>query len=147
MNARRNNTDIILKAAAYFSDSEDIYEMGRDLVEAGADDLADGGFWILDLSSNGNEFYSPNYIKSVGYDDGSFPSPPNAWKSVVTDSYLIKLEDAFAKHIESKDTEQFHTIAKYNKKDGGILTVICTGLLVIKNGIAEYMVGSHVIIK
>lgn len=148
MKYKRNDTDLILRAAVHFSSEEEgAIEIGKGLMDVGADDLVDGGFWILGLNNSKEEFYSDNYIKSMGYTSKNFPLPPDSWMEVITSNDLIKLRSSFKKYIDSLESEPFREIATYNTRKGGLVSFVCTGLLVLVNGVAEYMVGSHKLIK
>ena len=63
----RLSRSLSLASRIIFKYSNDVVEAGQKLVEIGADELVDGGFWILPLNEMGKQFFSPNFKLITGY--------------------------------------------------------------------------------
>jgi PAS domain-containing protein len=126
-------------------DVSDVIALGENLVNYGADNLSNGGFWIMDLNSD-VEFYSPNFRKSLGFKgEEDFPNVSLSWQQQIEQSCLDHALKEFNKAYADLDY-QYYTPVSYRKKEGGIVDLLCSGTFIKnKKGEIAIMVGSHII--
>lgn len=134
-------------AATRINNANDVMDIGGYLVSQGAEKLIDGGFWIWDIVKN-KEFYSPKFRQSLQYlSEADFPSLPTSWQNAIfPEDKIIAMQNADF-HLESGGKKPYDQKVQYYKKDGSVLTVICSGTM-LKNekGDVVYMVGTHKIV-
>lgn len=143
------DTNAFLKATANLLNIENAtaIDVGNKLVELGADNLQKGGFWIWDIA-NGIEFYSPNFIKSLGFnDENDFPFIPETWQKYIFQEDLKLALEKFKRVVQTKGKDIYKLNARYNTNHNSVLKVICSGLPVFdKNDKPIYLIGSHKLI-
>lgn len=143
-----SHENIILKfgtstAKAY---KKGVLEIGKELVSHGLDKVVTGGFWIWDIVE-GIEFYSPVFLKSLGFKgEEDFPSVPQSWQDQISKEGLEAAIDNYEKHLATGGEHPYHQVVEYTKKDGGKITVLCSGTIVKKNRVPVILVGSHTIL-
>lgn len=108
----------ILKSHIILSKSKDktVIEIGKELLELGADSLVDGGFWIWKINTE-NEFYSPNFRHCLGFTDtNDFPNLASSWMNQIIPEDLKIALDNYKKHVESRGEVSYIQNVTYNKK-------------------------------
>jgi two-component system CheB/CheR fusion protein len=102
------------------------------------------GFWVWHIPNN-VELYSPKFRKSLGYEgEHDFPSVPQSWKDAISKKDLDIAVLNFKKHVDSKGLSPYDQVVTYNKKNGGTLTVLCTGKIIYwEDGKPILIVGVH----
>lgn len=139
--------NIILTVTSLISaKTGNVLAMGKELLEAEADDLTDGGFWIWNIENN-QEFYSPNFRKSLGFEgEHDFPSVSESWqKQILKEDLEIAIKN-FKKSYKKPEKHPYYQEVSYYRKDGSVLRVICSGLIIKRNGKSKYLVGTHKLI-
>ena len=130
-----------------------VMDIGGRMVEDGADELADGGFWILDNDRTWGtqdgvvlfeEFYSPLWFNSMGYGDKELPYHSGAWLSLITPEDGERAWQMFLDYTEGR-IDNYEITVTYTKKDGSNVRVICSGTT-LKHGKRSFLIGSHVIL-
>lgn len=138
--------NIILKSHVILSKSTDksIFEIGEELIELGADNMVDGGFWILDIENN-VEFYSPNFRNVLGFEEEEdFPSVPESWQKHIDKKDLEISFDNYSEHIKTDGKTPYHQIVTYTTKEGNTVKLVCSGNLVkSENGNPKMLIGTH----
>ena len=62
------NKSLSVAARIALLNSNDIKKVGSKLSKLGADELADGGFWILPLNESNDQYLSPKFRFITGYE-------------------------------------------------------------------------------
>lgn len=121
-------------------EKRDVIKMGQDLVNF-LDPLT-SGFWIWDLSDD-TEYYSPEFIKSLGFkDETEFPYIPESWrKQIFSEDAELALSN-FYKHLEDPDFA-YQQIVRYRKKKSGVVKLFCAGAIVNRGEEDLIMIGIH----
>ena len=90
---------------------DNIIEICKELIDIGADDLCEDGFWILSIDSD-NSFLSPNLIKKfdINISDNDFRLSKFISKST---SDCIKKEKKVFRKLLKKCNLNLHDVTKY----------------------------------
>lgn len=143
-----SHENIIIKYATITSNKlkEGVIEIGKELSLLGIDKIVDGGFWIWDIISN-KEYYSNNFISSLGYEEKEFPFVSETWQKHIHKDDLLLAFSNYEKHLATGGEHPYQQRVRYNKKNGEILSVICSGTIIRdKNNNPAVMIGSHKLI-
>lgn len=140
--------NIILTVVALIIDiNNDVFNIGKELMDSGADELTDGGFWIWDIESM-DEFYSVNFRKSLGFkDENDFPSNSDSWQKQINKDDLRIATENFKSCLNDPLNHPYYQEVTYSKKDGSLLYVVCSGLLLKHKGSPKYLIGTHKILS
>lgn len=121
----------------------DLCGIGKELCDMGMDGGTDG-FWIYDVVKN-KEWYSPKYREVFGYDgEKDYPNSPDSWQKHINPKdkeYAFKM---LGKHIEDS-SKNFEIEARYHKKNGEEITVICEGDTILNTDRSHIMIGYHTV--
>ena len=137
----------ILRISALLISNDNVIEMGDELLNAGADKLEDGGFYIWDIQNIDIEYYSPLFRKILGYnDENDFPNLSSSWQNAINKDDLKLALLNFEKSKEDPDNYPYYQNVTYTKKKGGIIRVLCSALILKKNGKPRFLIGTHKIL-
>lgn len=92
------------------------------------------------------EFYSPKFINSLGFEVEEVSYTPEFWQKQIKEEDLKPAIDNAMIHIETRGETPYYQIVHYNKKNGGEVTLFCSGRGVFKNGKMLFFIGSHKIL-
>ncbi len=123
----------------------DVIDIGGDLLSMGADELTNGGFWILDVK-NQIEFYSPRFRNGLGFkNEEDFPSVPESWQGQIYPESLERALVAYKECLDDRDAK-YHLPVKYYKKDRSeTVELLCSGHFIWDNGEVVIVIGTHII--
>lgn len=125
--------------------SKDLDLIMKKLLLFGLDTSTDG-FWILNINTR-EERYSPKFIASLGYEgDHDFPPVMQSWMNAIETESLELAYSDFEKHVDSLGEHPYHITVTYNKKHGGKVQLICSGVVVDWDN-EPIMLGTHEIIR
>jgi len=142
MNKVHENIVLKLAAIIYIGKFKDVIELGQLLLDEIGDELADGGFWIWDFNSD-DEFYSPQFRKSLGFEgEHDFPSKSTSWMNAIDEQDKERAFKNLDKNINNEGA--YYQIVTYTKKNGDPLTLLCSGSLMRDTkGKPLYLFGTH----
>jgi PAS domain S-box-containing protein len=106
-------------------------------------DSALDGIWYWDLNNPEEEWMSPKFWSTLGYDYKDMPHKPSAWHDIINPYDLKLLNEYFIKHCNNPEFP-FDQTVRYTHKNGSIVWIRCRGLAIRdEEGRAIRMLGSH----
>lgn len=134
---------IVLKlgVALFDNKASNVIELGDMMLKAESDNIANGGFWIWDYTTN-EVYYSPKFYEVLGYKFGDFGNGFKGFE-LSNKEHLDRGIDLIKELIINKSELIFINNIDYKKKDGSILNVICSGTIFYKNNAPKYILGTH----
>ncbi len=126
-----------LKKELYHLIQED--SMIFDFIQKGSLD----GIWFWDLEKVENEWMSPKFWETLGYDHADMKPLSSEWKNIIFEEDLKLANDNFQKHcIDPK--YPYDQVVRYKHKDGSTVWVRCRGIAIRnENGKPVRMLGAH----
>ena len=102
------------------------------------------GFWIWDIPDH-VEIYSPRFRHTLGFnDENDFPDNPDSWMKAIEKTSLDLALQNYESHVQTGGIVAYDQKVVYNKKNGGKVTLICRGKIVLwQDGQPKVMVGIH----
>lgn len=101
------------------------------------------GIWYWNLENKNDEWMSPEFWKTLGYDPKTMPHSPESWKDIINKDDLKVALDNFNKHIENADHPYDQTV-RYKHKNGSTVWVQCRGVAYRnESGKPIRMLGAH----
>jgi PAS domain S-box-containing protein len=106
-------------------------------------DATSDGLWDWDLVT-GEVYYSPGYLRMLGYAPGEFSPTYEAWRSRVHPDDIAETERALAEHQAGR-TEQYGVEFRFKTKSGTWRWILARGKVVQRDthGNVTRMVGTH----
>jgi len=102
------------------------------------------GMWYWDLEKPSNEWLSPEFWETLGYDYKEKIHSPSAWQEIIFEEDLPEVMKNFNFHCEDSE-HPFDQVVRYKHKDGSTVWIRCRGLAIRNsNGKAIRMLGAHV---
>ena len=101
------------------------------------------GLWYWDLENTEEEWFSPSFWETFGYDPEKMPSKSSAWKNLVDPADYAKAEALIEEHLSHPERPYRQTLA-YRHKQGHRVWVRCVGQAILKDGKPIRMVGAHI---
>jgi PAS domain S-box-containing protein len=110
-----------------------------DFIEAGSLD----GVWYWDIESSDNEWMSPRFWKTLGYNPSEKRHDPVEWQDLIFEEDLNVALDNFQKHLEDA-AHPYDQVVRYRHREGGTVWVRCRGIA-IRDGEGRplRMLGAH----
>ena len=100
------------------------------------------GFWVWDLKNPDDEYMSPRFWRTFGYDPDKMPHSPSAWKSLIHPDDEATAVAAFGPHVYQG--APYHLLVRYRHADGHWAWTVCRGQVHYdENGAPDYMLGCH----
>lgn len=123
-----------------------VLELGEKLLFLGLDLITDG-FWLWDIATD-IEYYSPKFRDSLGFkNELDFPSVAKSWQDAIFPSDAKVALESFNKHF-SDPKSPYYVDVRYNKKEGGVVRLICAGTIVNRDNPKRLlMLGTHRILE
>ena len=101
------------------------------------------GIWYWDLDNPEEEWMSPKFWSTLGYDYKVMPHKPSAWQGIIDPDDFKRANELFIKHCENPEIPYDQTL-RYTHKNGSIIWIRCRGLAIRDNeGRPIRMLGSH----
>lgn len=101
------------------------------------------GIWYWDLEHPENEWLSPQFCRTFGYEPGEIPHSPDWWQSNIHPEDLEGSLENFHTH-RADPSVPYDQVVRYAHKDGSTVWVRCRGMIVrSKNGTPTRMLGAH----
>ncbi|TVS11088.1 MAG: PAS domain S-box protein [Gammaproteobacteria bacterium] len=103
------------------------------------------GYWDWDIEA-GSEYYSPGWLRMLGYRPGELPETPETWQQLLHPDDLTVVMDAVRRHFASHGGEPYYQKVRYLHKDGSMVWVLCMGQVVewSPSGEPLRMCGAHI---
>lgn len=109
------------------------------LLEQGSMD----GMWYWDIEKPDNEWLSPKFKETFGYNDSEIKNSPEWWQANIFQEDLDKVLDNYHKHIADPN-HPYDQIVRYKHKNGGTVWIRCRGFASFNDkGEPIRMFGSH----
>jgi PAS domain S-box-containing protein len=101
------------------------------------------GTWFWDLENPENEWMSPNFWTTLGYDPKEMPHNSNAWQNIIHPDDFILAKENLIKHFNNPDFP-YDQVVRYNHKNGNTIWIRCKGMCIRdKQGKPIRMLGVH----
>lgn len=101
------------------------------------------GMWYWDLEAIENEWMSPKFWETLGYDPEEKKHLSSEWKDLIFQEDLVFAVANFEKHRANPDCP-YNQIVRYKHKNGSTVWIRCRGLAIRdENGKAIRMLGAH----
>ena len=102
------------------------------------------GIWYWDLENPQNEWMSPKFWETLGYNPDEKKHQANEWQDIIFQEDLKLATENFDKHC-SDPSYPYNQIVRYKHKNGSTVWIRCRGLAIRdENGKAIRMLGAHV---
>ena len=101
------------------------------------------GIWYWDLEHPENEWMSPKFWETLGYDPNEKKHLASEWQNIIFLEDLKECIENFEKHCADPN-HPYDQIVRYHHKNNSTVWIRCRGLAIRdKNGKAIRMLGSH----
>jgi PAS domain S-box-containing protein len=101
------------------------------------------GTWFWDLENPENEWMSPNFWTTLGFDPKEMPHNANAWQNIIHPDDFILAKENLIKHFNNPEYP-YDQVVRYHHKNGEIVWIRCKGMCIRdKNGKPIRMLGVH----
>lgn len=101
------------------------------------------GTWFWDLENPENEWMSPNFWTTLGYDPKDMPHKSNAWQNIIHPDDFILAKENLIKHFNNTEYP-YDQIVRYHHKNGETVWIHCKGICIRdKKGKPIRMLGVH----
>jgi len=102
------------------------------------------GMWYWDLEKSENEWMSPKFWETLGYDPRKMKHLAREWQSIIFEEDLANAIENFNKHC-SDPSVPYDQIVRYKHKNGSTVWVKCRGFAIRdENGKPIRMLGTHI---
>jgi PAS domain S-box-containing protein len=110
-----------------------------DFLQAGSLD----GIWYWDLENPENEWMSPQFWSTLGYDPCERKHLASEWQDLIYPEDLQNALDMFHKHIENPEMP-YDLVVRYHHKKGHTVWIRCRGIAIRnRDGVPVRMLGAH----
>ncbi len=101
------------------------------------------GIWYWDLENIENEWMSPKFWETLGYDPDEKEHLSSEWQDIIFQEDLELATENFTKHCADPNYP-YDQVVRYRHKDGSTIWIRCRGLAIRdENGKAIRMLGAH----
>ncbi|MCG8642776.1 MAG: response regulator [Desulfobacterales bacterium] len=101
------------------------------------------GIWYWDLEVPENEWMSPDFWTTLGYEPNKKKHLASEWQKLIFQSDLNKAIDNLHKHCKNPD-HPYDQVVRYRHRDGSVVWIRCRGIAVRnEEGIPVRMLGAH----
>jgi len=102
------------------------------------------GAWYWDLENPENEWMSPNFWTTLGYNPSEMPHKANTWQNIIHQDDFILAKENLIKHFENPEFP-YDQVIRYTHKNGSTVWIRCKGICIRnKDGKPVRMLGTHV---
>jgi len=141
---KSNNIDKLRELVEQLSIKDSDIIESKQLLELILETATDG-YWDWNIKE-GYEYLSPGFKSQLGYAEDEMENHPSAWQDLIFEEDLALTFEEVEKHFKSKGEYPFAVTARYNHKDGHVVTILCRGKVIEwdSEGNPVRMVGTHV---
>lgn len=101
------------------------------------------GIWYWDLEQPENEWMSPKFWETLGYNPEEKKHLSSEWQDIINQEDLKLATENFYKHCHDPN-HPYDQIVRYQHKDGSTVWIRCRGLAIRdESGKANRMLGAH----
>ncbi len=101
------------------------------------------GIWFWDLDNPENEWMSPKFWNTLGYDPKDMPHKSSTWQDIINKEDLAQALSNFTKHCKTPN-HPYDQIVRYQHKMGHTVWIRCKGIAIRdKKGKPVRMLGAH----
>lgn len=101
------------------------------------------GIWYWDLENQDQEWMSPRFWETLGFDPSEKNHSPKEWQALIFEEDLALVLENFHKHYEDPH-HAYDQIVRYRHKLGNTLWIRCRGLIIRNHeGKPLRMLGAH----
>lgn len=101
------------------------------------------GIWFWDLENPEEEWMSPSFWRTFGYDPDEMPHKSSAWQEIIHPYDLEVARESARRHLKDPDVP-YDQVVRYTHKDGSIIWVRCRGVAIRDDkGKPIRMLGAH----
>jgi len=101
------------------------------------------GIWYWDLEKSENEWMSPKFWETLGYNPAEMKHKPSEWQDIIFKEDLKNTIDNFIKHCANPN-HPYDQIVRYRHKNGSTVWIRCRGLAIRdQTGKPVRMLGAH----
>jgi len=102
------------------------------------------GVWYWDLTDNENEWMSPEFWKTLGYDPNTREHKASEWQDLIFAEDLETANILMQESINNPDRPCYQQVVRYHHADGGTVYIRCRGYVVRDNdGNPIRILGAH----
>ncbi len=102
------------------------------------------GIWYWDLENLENEWMSPKFWTTIGYDPNEKKHKASEWQDIIFQDDLKLATENFQKHCQDPD-HPYDQIVRYKHQNGSTVWIRCRGMAIRdENGKPIRMLGAHV---
>lgn len=103
------------------------------------------GLWYWDLENPENEWMSPNFWRTFGFDPATKKHLASEWQHLIyPEDGEMALQTA-QEHFANPDVP-YDQLVRYKTADGGTVTVRCRGMAIFADGVPKRMLGAHTVV-
>jgi PAS domain S-box-containing protein len=107
------------------------------------EDAGTDGIWYWDLEKPENEWLSPKFWKTFGFNPAEMPHSPSAWQNLIDPEEFEKVNKVVTEHLKNP-IKPFVVNLTYTHKNGKKVYIRCHGkALLNNNGIPYRILGTH----
>jgi diguanylate cyclase (GGDEF)-like protein/PAS domain S-box-containing protein len=101
------------------------------------------GIWYWNLEEPEDEWMSPEFWKTLGYNPDSMSHSPSSWQTIINQDDLQVAIDNFNKHL-ADENHPYDQIVRYTHENGSTVWIHCRGIAIRdENGKPIRMLGAH----
>ncbi len=101
------------------------------------------GLWYWDLEDQHNEWMSPEFWHTLGYDPAQKSHKVSEWQDIIFQEDLAQCIENFNKHCDDP-SHPYDQVVRYQHADGSTVWIRCRGLAIRdENGKPVRMLGAH----
>lgn len=101
------------------------------------------GIWYWDVEKKENQWMSPKFWETLGYDPKEMKHCPSEWQKVMFPEDVIKVKDNLKRHLKDLNCPYDQTV-RYVHKNGSTVWIRCRGLAFkSEDGRVIRMLGAH----
>ena len=109
------------------------------------DEGALDGLWFWDLEDPEQEWMSPGFWRTLGFDPDTKRHLASEWQDLIFPEDRDLALENFNKHLADPD-HPYDQLVRYRTQNGGTVTVRCRGMAIRENGVPKRMLGAHTIV-
>lgn len=102
------------------------------------------GVWYWDLDNMEEEWMSPKFWITLGYDPEEMPHKASTWQNIIYPEDLELAKENIGKHLADPSFE-YDQLVRYRHKNGSTVWIRCRGLAIRDEaGVPHRVLGAHV---
>ena len=146
MNIIQANIILKMGVVLFSTKQKSVSEIGISLNEIYPDDeLTSGGYWLFDWQTN-ECYYSYNFLNSLGYIKSEVTNNTDFFYKVADNLHLKEGFKMIEELILNKSEDCFVNYLNYTHKNGEIIKIECSGVVLYKNDKPVMVLGAHILL-